>query len=350
VLETARGGIIKSGLAIEWCDAGAVLNISDDHLGLDGVESLDDLAEAKKCVAEAARRLLVLNADDPRCRAMAGLKMPAQVCFFTLGALDTAMRSHLAEGGLVLALDRADGGEAIVLHRSGGREILVPAAELPITVGAAARHNIANAMAAAGLALGLGISTAGIAAALPRFRGDAADNPGRLNLYDGLPFKVVYDAAHNPAGMQVICDTLERMPVAGRRIAVISGVGFRHGHHIEEIARIVAGRFDLIICSCRSVIPDYANAMMAREFPLEEVAPRLAAAIVDAGMPAERVMVIAQDTEAVDRGLAMAEAGDLLALMTGLVDWTWERLQRFAEEHGRRQAPGGGAADAETSV
>ncbi|GAB4353918.1 MAG: cyanophycin synthetase [Kiloniellaceae bacterium] len=329
VLETARGGIVQSGIAVEWSDVGAVLNVSDDHLGLLGLESLDDLATVKKCVVEAARRLAVLNADDPRCAAMAALKAPAEVCFFTLCAAAERLDDHLSQGGLAIGLEARDGRECLVLHRGGTRETLIAAAEIPATLDGAARHNIANAMAAAGLALGLGLSPAGIAAALAAFKGDAGDNPGRLNVYDGLPFKVVCDAAHNPAGMQVLCDTLRHMPARGRRIAVISGVGIRHGHHIEEVARIVAGQFDVIICSRRGWLPDYADAMIARDFPLEEVSTRLAAAIVAEGVPQENVLAIDPDTAAVDHALAMGRDGDLVVLLTGLVDWTWERLMQF---------------------
>lgn len=340
VLETARGGIVQSGIAVDWSDVGAVLNISDDHLGLLGVETLDDLAEAKKCVIEAARRLAVLNVDDPRCAAMAALKSPAQVCFFTLEAPGTRLNDHLSQGGLAIAVETRDGREFLVLHRGGNDETLIAVADMPMALEGAARHNIANAMAAAGLALGLGISPAGIAAALAVFKGDAADNPGRLNVYDGLPFKVVYDAAHNPAGMQALCDTLRQIPAEGRRIAVISGVGFRHGHHIEEIAKIVAGQFDIFICSRRERLPDYALAMVARDFPIEEVATRLAAAIVAQGVPEENVLAIDLDTAAVDHALVMAREGDLVVLLTGLVDWTWDRLMRFVESRQGGQVAG----------
>jgi len=119
---------------------------------------------------------------------------------------------------------------------------------------------------------------------------------------------------------------------------VISGVGFRHGHHIEEIAKIVACQFDIIICSRRESLPDYALAMVARDIPMEEVATRLAAAIVAEGVPAENVLAIDLDTAAVDHALAMARDGDLVVLLTGLVDWTWERLMRFAETRQGEQA------------
>ncbi|HMA14017.1 MAG TPA: Mur ligase family protein [Kiloniellaceae bacterium] len=329
VLETARGGIITGGLAFDWCNVGAVLNVADDHLGLQGVDSLDELAAVKRCVAQAARDLVVLNADDPRCLAMAGLKPAERTCLFTLDARHPALAAHLASGGRAVVPESRDGAETLVLRHGAAAEPLIAVAAIPATLGGAARHNVQNAMAAAALALGLGLSPGGVAAGLAAFRGDHADNPGRLNVYDGLPFKVIFDSAHNPAGIAVLCAALRALPVSGRRICVLSGIGYRHGHHIAEIARLVAGQFDFIICSRRETLPDYAEVV--RDFPLEEVPQRVAAALRAEGVPPDHLEVIDLDTEAVDRGLAMAREGDLLVLLTGLVEWTWDRTLHFAE-------------------
>lgn len=332
VLETARGGIITGGLAFDWCNVSAVLNVADDHLGLQGVDSLDDLAAVKRCVAQAARDLVVLNADDPRCLAMADLKPAERTCLFTLDAQHPALAAHLASGGRAVVPEPWDGAETLVLRHGPAAEPLIAVAAVPAALGGAARHNVQNAMAAAALALGLGLSPGGVAAGLAAFRGDHADNPGRLNVYDGLPFRVVFDSAHNPAGIAVLCAALRALPVSGRRICVLSGIGYRHGHHIAEIARLVAGEFDFIICSRRETLPDYTEVV--RDFPLEEVPQRVAAALRAEGVPAERLEVIDLDTEAVDRGLAMAREGDLVVLLTGLVEWTWDRILRFAEGRG----------------
>src|SRR5690606_12191962 len=147
-----------------------------------------------------------------------------------------------------------------------------------------------------------------------------------------LPFKVIFDSAHNPAGIAVLCATLRALPVSGRRICVLSGVGYRHGHHIAEIARLLAGQFDFFICSRREKLPGYAEVV--RDFPLEEVPQRIAAALRAEGVPADHLEVIDLDTAAVDRGLTLAREGDLLVLLTGLVEWTWDRILRFAESRG----------------
>ena len=329
VLETARGGIITGGLAFDWCNVSAVLNIADDHLGLQGVDSLDELAAVKRCVAQAARDLLVLNADDPRCLAMAELKPAERTCLFTLDPQHPALAAQLEAGGRAVAPEPRDGAETLVLRHGPAAEPLIATAAIPATLGGAARHNVQNAMAAAALALGLGISPSGVAAGLAAFRGDHGDNPGRLNVYDGLPFKVIFDSAHNPAGISVLCAALRALPVSGRRLCVLSGIGYRHGHHIPEIARLIAGQFDFVICSRRETLPDYTEVV--RDFPLEAVPQRVAAALRAEGVPAEHLAVVDLDTEAVDRGLAMAREGDLVVLLTGLVEWTWERILRFAE-------------------
>jgi cyanophycin synthetase len=327
VLETARGGILENGVGFDWCDVGAVLNVAADHLGLRGVASLDDLAAAKSCVATAARRLVVLNADDPRCLAMAAPKPPEQVCLFTLEPLDGRLRDAIGRGSLVIGLAERDGRETIHAYRRDGSEDLIATAAMPATLGGAARHNVQNAMAAAGLALGLGLSPGGIAAALAAFRGDHTDNPGRLNLIEGFPFTILHDAAHNPHGMRMACAALRALPASGRRICVITGVGYRHGEHIEAIAEIIAGEFDVFLCSRLEQIR--RPNLVKRDFPLEEVPARLAAALATQGVDPDRVQTIDLDKDAVDRGLQMARAGDLLVLFTGLVAWTRERVLQF---------------------
>jgi UDP-N-acetylmuramyl tripeptide synthase len=329
VLETARGGLVKIGMAVAWCEVGAVLNVADDHLGLHGLETLEDMAAIKECVAQAARKLAVLNADDPRCLAMAALKEPDQTCLFTLRPLDEGLRAELGRGCLVIGLEEADGTETICLRRGDAVDPVIAAARIPATLNGAARHNVQNAMAAVGLAYGLGVSIPRIAESLAAFRGDHADNPGRLNVFEGYPFKVVHDSAHNPHGMRVLCEALRHIPASGRRICVVTGIGVRHGEHIQEVAEIIAREFDVFICSRREKIRLVSE--VTRDFPLEEVPQRLAAALAGQGVDPARIVTIDLDTEAVDRGLATAREGDLLVLLTGMVDWTWDRLMAFGE-------------------
>jgi UDP-N-acetylmuramyl tripeptide synthase len=185
-------------------------------------------------------------------------------------------------------------------------------------------------MAALGITLGLGLAPARIAEGLATFRGDHGDNPGRFNIYQGYPFTVVHDSAHNPHGMRVVCATLHGLPVKGRRIAVISGAGSRHGEQIAEMAEIMAAEFDFFICSRRG--EHLSETEVTRSFPIEEVPQRLADALIARGVDRRRIEVIDRDTEAVDRGLALAQDGDLVALLTGMVGWTWDRMLAFGRQ------------------
>ncbi len=324
VLETARGGIVLSGLGFDWCDVAAVLNVTSDHVGLDGIENLDEMATVKGRVAEAARKLAVLNADDPRCLGLAEKKIPEQVCLVTTGALTQSLRDHLGKGGLVISVEELSQGPSIVLHDLETRKTIAPVSRVPATLNGAAQHNLQNALNAIGLALGLGISRERIAEALASFRNDHHCNPGRLNIYEGHPFKVVLDFAHNPDGVRAVCNAIRPITARGRRICVFTGIGNRHGEHIDEIAGIVADQFDVFICSRLQKVSDEREA--TRGFPSGEIPKRLAASLIARGVDASNVLVIDIDRDAVDKGLEMAAEGDLLVYMTGIADWVWDQI------------------------
>ncbi|NIA67835.1 cyanophycin synthetase [Pelagibius litoralis] len=331
VLETSRGGIIKSGMAFDWCDVGAVLNVRADHLGYDGIETLDEMATLKSKVVEAARSLVVLNADDTRCLALAAKKQPQQVCLFTAGGLRDTLRQHIDKGGLAISLEEQSRGLALVLHKATSSDTVIPVAEIPATLGGAARHNVENAMAAVGLALGLGIRRENIAAALASFDSDHNCNPGRLNVFDGHPFKVVIDYAHNPDGLGAVCDTLRSLKTDGRRICVLAAFGHWHGEHIQEVADMVADKFDSFICSRNVRRSDDLEPL--RGFPSQDIPKRLATALLGHRLDPANVTVVDSDKEATDRGLEIAEAGDLLTIFTGQPDWAWNRVVNYRRKH-----------------
>lgn len=324
VLETSRGGIIKSGLAFEWCDVGAVLNVRADHLGYDGIETLDEMAKLKSTVAEAAQRMVVLNADDTRCLSLAASKNPDQVCLFTLGSLHEALRQHIGKGGQAISLEEQDGGLSLVQHQAQSSNTVISIDDIPAAVGGAARHNVENAMAATGLALGLGIRRESIAAALAGFDSNHDCNPGRFNVYDNHPFRVVVDYAHNPDGLGAVCETLRALKTDGRRICVLAAFGHWHGEHIQEVADMVADQFDSFICSRNVRRSDELEKL--RGFPSQDIPKRLAAALLDHGIDPAAVTVVDSDKEATDRGLQLAKADDLLTIFTGQPDWTWNRV------------------------
>ncbi len=324
VLETSRGGISKSGLGFDWSDVGAVLNVTSDHLGIDGIDTLEEMANLKGRVIEAARKLALLNADDPRCLALAALKQPEQLCLISTGDLTPDLRGHLEKGGLVISLEEEADASSIVLHSSAAREVVVPVKKIPATLAGAARHNIQNAMFAVGLAHGLGISAGRIAEALCSFSSDMACNPGRLNIFTGHGFTAVLDFAHNPDGVRVTCDAIRRIPAQGGRICVLTGTGNRHGEHIEEVAGIVADQFDTFVCSFGKPYINESDAV--RGFPREEIPKRLAAALIARGVDADSILTFDSYKDAVDKGLEIAQAGGLLTIFSDEYEWCWDRI------------------------
>ncbi len=231
ILETARGGLLRRGLGIERADAALITNVSEDHLGDFGSRSLEELLQIKWVVSHAVREAgkLVLNADDGRLVGKAR-DYPGEIVWFSLDPRHETVAGHVAAGGSAFVLD--DGELCHV--GSDGRLPICPAADVPITMGGAARHNVANALAAAALTWSMGVSCDAIAAGLKSMHQD--ENPGRCNLYSLNGFKVLIDFAHNPAAMAALFDMARAVP-AERRVLCFGQAGDRTDELIRELAR-----------------------------------------------------------------------------------------------------------------
>ena len=248
VLETARGGIVLRGVGYESNDAAVLTNVSADHLDLHGLHTLPELAEVKSVIARITRPsgLVVLNGDD-RLVAGAARWVRAPVCFFSLRPGSRRIRRHLAAGGRAMILEEG----WLVEARGGERSRILPVAEAPATLFGLARHNIANALAAAGATRALGLSLEEVGAGLRDYRPSAELAPGRLNLYRLDDRVVIVDFAHNEAGLSVVLDVAEGIargePGAARPITVIAGTaGDRPDDALRGIGLIAARRGDRV--------------------------------------------------------------------------------------------------------
>jgi len=246
VLETARGGILLRGLGYESNDVSVLTNVSGDHLDLQGLHTLPELAEVKSviCRVTAPTGTVVLNADDPLVAAV-GARVRAKVVLFSERNRGPRLRRHLARGGPAFI---HDAGWVVELAGERRRHI-VPAAEIPATLGGLARHNVANALAAAAGARALGFSAAQVAAGLRDFRISPELMPGRLNFYRRGNRLVVIDYAHNVAGLAVLLDTVEALiSRRGRRRATLSlivgSAGDRPDDALRELGELAARRAD----------------------------------------------------------------------------------------------------------
>jgi len=322
VLEVARGGLLREGLAFDRCDVGAVTNIQPDHLGLKGIDTVQDLAWVKSVVVEnvAPHGVSVLNADDvltARMRRRAG----GQVAFFSLrgGAeMPDFLRRHVDDGGL--AVVREPSGE-IAVHQEGRRRPLMRAAEIPATLGGLADFNVANALTAAAMAAGHGVPLNTIRLALATFGAAYEQNPGRLNIFDGHGFRVIMDYAHNAAGLLALRDLLQKLrPMYRRQIGMIAVPGDRRDDDIRAMGEIAARTFDDIVLR-----EDPARRGRAKG----EVIRLMAEGVRAAGGSEDRLHRAPDELDAADLCMSMARPGDLVVLTPTEVEAMWTHMLNF---------------------
>jgi cyanophycin synthetase len=245
VLETARGGLVLRGMGYESNEVGVVTNVTSDHLDLQGIHTLPELAEVKSTVARVTKAdgWAVLNADDPLVAAIAR-RVRSKVALFTLvPGGSAAVRRHAAGGGRGYAVD-----DGWIVELEGKAELkIAEVGRVPITIGGLARHNVANALAAAAAARGLGATIAQVTDGLVDFRPTADWSPGRLNLFRLGARIVIVDFAHNEAGVAAVLDVAEGIAggAAGRAApvtAIIGTAGDRPDDTLRGIAKIAASR------------------------------------------------------------------------------------------------------------
>lgn len=321
VLEIARGGLLRAGMGVRHVDVGAVLNVQSDHLGLRGINSLDELAEVKRIIAEVARDTAVLNADDPRVLRMAAYTEAKHVCYVTMNPQHELVRAHIRAGGRAIALEGGINGQMITLYDRGAHIPLLWTHLVPATLEGKATFNVQNAMFAAAMAFSMGVRLEDIRNGLRTFHSTFYQAPGRMNVFDEHPFKVIMDYGHNAAAVDAVCQLVKRLDVKGRRLCVVAGPGDRRDEDIVAIAQAAArGNFDHYICR-RDDDP--------RGRRDDEVPRMLRDTLVAAGIDAARVTLIPDEQEAIDAALRMGRPGDLVLLFADALARSWKQVVHF---------------------
>ncbi len=301
LLETARGGMLRRGLAVEKTDAALVNNVAEDHLGEFGVHDLDALAACKFVVARAARRL-VLNADDPVVRRH-GEAIDVPTTWFSLTAEDPFIVAHRGAGGEVCVLERG----RIILATGERKVAILEIAEVPIALVGAARNNVANALAAVAVAKHLGLGVKAIADGLRRFESTPETNPGRQNEFDVEGVRVILDFAHNPHGVEALLEMAAAIP-GRRRLVTIGQAGDRDDASIRQLARSTwDARPDKVL------IKAMTEYLRGREEG--EVAALLEAELRAQGASDEHLAHTGSELETAKAALDWAEPGDLVLLI-----------------------------------
>ena len=312
VLETARGGILRRGLAVSRAHAAVVTNVSADHLGEYGIDNLEALADVKLTVASVvdATGLLVLNADDAMLRAKAGglatryARMPP-IGWFSLDAEHPLLQAHRAAGGATSGV--RDGH--LLLDRAGVETDLGPIARMPLTVEGRASYNVANLAGAALAAVTLGVEPATIAASFASFGTDPADNAGRMMRFDFDGARVLLDYAHNPDGLRGLLRVADGLRAGAGRLGLLLGhAGNREVADFERLAAVAAEfRPDLV------VVKEIEGYLRGRE--PGEVPRIIRSALLRHGLPESALPLRSSEVEAARYALEWACPGDVVVLL-----------------------------------
>jgi len=243
VLETARGGILRSGLGFTRCDIGVITNIQEDHLGLNDIHNLEDLARVKSVVTRSIKNdgWAILNADDEYCMKIAR-EIDCNIAYFSMDENQPHVKTLSKEGSIVAVYENG-----YVTIKKGDWKIRIErVTQIPLTVGGKAKFMIKNALAAVLAGYLSGFNSEDLSLALQTFIPSAAQTPGRLNIFEFRNFKVMIDFAHNPAGYLAIEEFLGNID-SPHKIGVIAGVGDRRDEDIRECGKIAGRMFDHII-------------------------------------------------------------------------------------------------------
>lgn len=301
VLETARGGILKSGLGYDYADVAIITNISEDHLGQYGIEDIEDLSKVKSLVAEAVKKhsYVILNADDNHVAAMARRTKGRVICFSTR-LQNRRICKHLAFGGTAVVVDR---GRVCICN--GENSIYIcHLAKIPLTWGGKALHNVHNVLAAVAGCWALGYSAAQIRRAICGFGQEAADNPGRLEYYELGGVRVFLDYGHNPAGIRETVRTLNKLKYR-RIIGCIGLPGDRSDATVRNLAKEAAKGFDKLY------IKEDKDLRGRKQ---GEIANIIFEQAVKEGKKSNQLEIVLQEGEALKKAILDAESGDIVVI------------------------------------
>jgi cyanophycin synthetase len=318
VLETARGGILRAGLGFDEADVGVVLNVAADHLGLRGINTIEQLADVKSVVPAVVRREghAVLNADDPLVLGMRE-KTSADVVLVSTQppGVNQHVERHIAKNGIATRVE--DG--TFVLLRGRLRIPIAHQREVPLMLDGAARFQQVNILAAIAAAYVQGVRYDDIRAGLMSFFPSPSMTPGRLNVLRVHGARVLIDYAHNAAAVAGLLELVEAMP-ASRRIAVITAPGDRRDTDLRELGRLCA--------TLDHVVIKEDSDLRGRD--RGEVAALIQEGVMQGGLPTERIDVVLAEKAAIDRAIQLADENDVVVILADKVADVLGHVERLA--------------------
>lgn len=320
VLETARGGLLRAGLGFDECDVGVVLNVSGDHLGLHGINTVEQLAELKGVVAAVVRRdgHAVLNADDRLVYAMRE-RTPGDLVLFSVKPEGESeeLEAHLARNGIGACIEN----DTFVIRRGRLRIPIAALREVPLMLGGAASFQRENILAAIATAYVQGIRYDDIRAGLLSFFPSPALTPGRLNLLRVAGGRVLVDYAHNAAALTGLMQLVRGID-ARQRIGVVAAPGDRRDEDLRAVGRIVSG--------LDRVIVKEDDDPRGRE--PGDIARLIIEGLESGGLPRDRVEIVDEESEAVEHALLSMRDNDLVVILADDVPAVLGQVRRFGAD------------------
>jgi cyanophycin synthetase len=318
VLETARGGILRSGLGFSRCDIGIITNIQEDHLGLSDIHTLDDLARVKATVVRSIKKdgWAILNAEDEQCLKIAN-ELSCNVAYFSMDENNPKAKQFSKEGKIVAVYENG----YITIKKGEWKIRVEKASHVPLTMGGKAKFMIANVLAATLASYLQGFKTDDISLSLQTFIPSAAQTPGRMNVFEFKKFKVLVDFAHNPAGYRGIEDYLSTIE-ATKKIGIIAGVGDRRDEDIKECATIAARMFDHIIIRQEKHLRGRTE---------EEIIGLIMEGIAESGRTVTHE-IIKKEVEAIKHAIDNAEEGSYITALSDVVTNAINIVQEYLDK------------------
>jgi cyanophycin synthetase len=260
---------------------------------------------------------------------MADYTEASRLCYVTMKPGHPLVKQHIRAGGQAFVLEEGMNGHMITIYDQGKHMPLLWTHLIPATLQGRALHNVQNAMFAAALAYNLNLSLDDIRQGLRTFDATYFQAPGRMNVFDDHPFKVIMDYAHNPVAVRAMCSVVDHFEVEGRRLLVLSAPGDRRDQDIQEIADIAAGHFDHFICRC----DDHRRGRGP-----DEVAQMLKARLIEKGVSEDRIDVIPDESASIEHALNMAAPGDLVLVLADKIKRSWKQIVQFKPHVGHAPA------------
>jgi cyanophycin synthetase len=318
VLETARGGILRSGLGFSRCDIGIITNIQEDHLGLNDIHTLDDLARVKSTVVKSIKKdgWAILNAEDEQCIKI-GSELDCKVAYFSMTEENPLIKKLCAEGKTVAVYENG----FITIKKGEWKIRIERATHVPLTLGGKAKFMIANVLAATLASYLWGFKTEDISLSLQTFIPSAAQTPGRMNIFEFKKFKVLIDFAHNASGYKGVEEYLQSVE-ATKKIGIIAGVGDRRDEDIKECASIAARMFDHIIIRQEKHLRGRTE---------EGIIGLILEGIKNSGKDVT-YEIIPKETEAIRHAIDSAEEGSFITALSDVVTNAIDIVQEYLDK------------------